>query len=206
VCQDQSREINELPGGRGFGEGQVGDVIRKIRNELGYSIWIFTHRGWPQPGRYPPARAEEYRSAWKDATKWSRYALHPVVQRVERWLGETRFHIPEVLGSRPIRSLTKAWLAGKKVLCDRLIIERGNLDTRDPLFFTRNRFEMSADRQIRAFVEDDLTKARRLADICEVVFLIDQPYNQTSASAGAPKNIVRVKEWKQIHEYLRRVF
>jgi hypothetical protein len=23
VCQDQSREINELPGGRGFGEGQV---------------------------------------------------------------------------------------------------------------------------------------------------------------------------------------
>jgi hypothetical protein len=26
VCQDQSRQINDLPGGRGFGEGQ-GDVL-----------------------------------------------------------------------------------------------------------------------------------------------------------------------------------
>jgi hypothetical protein len=34
VCQDQSREINELPGGRGFGEGQhalfVGFVFSMI--------------------------------------------------------------------------------------------------------------------------------------------------------------------------------
>jgi len=184
----------------------VGEVVRKIRNELGYSIWIFTHRGWPQPARYPATRVEEYRWAWEGATNWSRYALHPAVRRVERWLGETRLHIPELLGSRPIRSLTKAWLAAKNIPYDKLIIERGNLDTRDPLFFTRNRFEISAERQIRAFVEDDLNKAKRLADVCEVVFLIDQPYNQTPAAAELPKNIVRVKEWQQVYEYLRRVF
>jgi hypothetical protein len=29
VCQDQSRQINDLPGGRGFGEGQA-DVERTL--------------------------------------------------------------------------------------------------------------------------------------------------------------------------------
>ena len=41
VCQDQSRQINDLPGGRGFGEGQadlksvdVGTVLNTYNVEL----------------------------------------------------------------------------------------------------------------------------------------------------------------------------
>ena len=48
-------------------------------------------------------------------------------------------------------------------------------------------------------MEDDLAKARKLADICDIVYLIDQPYNQTLA---LPNNIVRVKNWTGIKQHI----
>ncbi len=33
VCQDQSRQINDLPGGRGFGEGQVAERFMRTLKE-----------------------------------------------------------------------------------------------------------------------------------------------------------------------------
>jgi len=182
----------------------VGEVVKKIRNELGFDIWIFTHRPWPRPEWYRKERADEYRVAWEEASCWSQYAMARSVRRLEKWLGDR--WIPEVLGSRPIRSLTKTWLREKEIPYEKLIIERGNTDSRDPLFATRNRFVISARKEIRAFVEDDLNKARRLADVCEVVFLVDQPYNQLLGGELLPKNVIRVKEWMDIYVYLRRVF
>ena len=42
--------------------------------------------------------------------------------------------------------------------------------------------------------------ARKLADICEFVYLIDQPYNQAS---DIPNNIVRVNNWTGIKQHIR---
>jgi hypothetical protein len=176
------------------------EMIRKIRNELGYDIWIFTHRPWPHPEWYAQERADEYRMAWEGASWWSWYVLSAPARWIERVLGVGR--IRELWGFRPIRSVTKAWLRREAVSHDRLIVERGNVEARDPLFFTKNRFVISARREIRAFVEDDPYKARRLADVSEVVFLFDQPYNQDSA--GLPRNVVRVKSWTEIYGYLRQ--
>ena len=84
----------------------------------------------------------------------------------------------------------------------RLIIERGNTHTADRKALTRNRFEIARRHKIRLFVEDDLPKARKLAESCEVVFLIDQPYNQCDPSS-LPSNILRVKSWKDVYAKVR---
>jgi uncharacterized HAD superfamily protein len=179
---------------------KAAEMVRRIRNGLGYHIWLFTYRPWPHPEWYERARVGEYRRAWRKTSRWSRYAL----ARLTRWveLGLNGHQIPELFGFWPIRSVTKSWLRAKGFPYDRLVVERGNTDTRDPLFLTRNRFVISADKEIRAFVEDDLNKARRLADVCDVVFLVDHPYNREAAEL--PKNVVRVSHWGQIHDYLRR--
>jgi hypothetical protein len=175
------------------------EMVRRIRNELGYDIWIFTHRPWPHPEWYAPDRAYEYRMAWEGASWWSRYVLSAPARWVERVLGVR--HIRELWGFRPIRSVTKAWLRREAIPHDKVIVERGNVEARDPLFFTKNRFVVSAKRELRAFVEDDPNKAKRLADVTEIVFLIDQPYNQDTP--GLPRNVVRVKSWTEIYQYLR---
>lgn len=182
---------------------KVGELIKRIRNELGYNVWIFTYRPWPHPAWYPPEAKSRYRNAWNGASLWSRFCLAPLTGYCEAWLKEHR--VPEMLGARPIRSMTKRWLREKEIPYDRLVVERGNIDARDPRFLTRNRFLIAAKKEIRAFVEDDLNKAKRLADVCDVVFLIDQPYNKADTE-DLPSNIVRVSEWNKIHDYLRRVF
>ncbi len=111
----------------------------------------------------------------------------------------------ELVGFLPITTITKRWLRNQDIEWDRLVVERRNKDTRDPLFNTGN-FVISARKQIRAFVEDDLNKARRLCDICEVVFLIRQPYNQLEAEFVRPKNLTLVDGWSDIRDFLRRVF
>jgi hypothetical protein len=49
-------------------------------------------------------------------------------------------------------------------------------------------------------------KARRLARLCEVVFLIEQPYNKPSVTGDLPYNVVCCKGWGDIYEYLRDYF
>jgi uncharacterized HAD superfamily protein len=99
-------------------------------------------------------------------------------------------------------NITIGWLKRHAFKYDKLVVERGNTNTVDPLLLTRNRFLISKDKMMRAFVEDDFHKAKKLADICEVVFLIDHPYNQ----GAVPMNVIRVKSWQEIYEFLRRVF
>lgn len=101
-----------------------------------------------------------------------------------------------------MRSVTRRWLKERGLVYDKLIIERGNTDTTDPLGRTRNRFLIARERVLRVFVEDDLTKARKLANICEVVFLIDHPYNRTDR---LPKNLIRVTSWREIHDRVRQL-
>jgi uncharacterized HAD superfamily protein len=85
---------------------------------------------------------------------------------------------------------------------DKLVVETGNVHSPGRHLLRRmNRFSMSESYEIRLFVEDDLFKALKLANICEVVFLIDQPYNHTT---DLPRNVIRVRDWKAIYEYIRQ--
>jgi uncharacterized HAD superfamily protein len=101
-----------------------------------------------------------------------------------------------------------------------LMIEKGNVYTLDPSIRTRNRFIESAKHEIRIFVEDDLEKAKKLALICELVFLIKHPYNRREYQVGEerpddwhmrddpelPNNVIPVNGWQEIYRYVRSVF
>ena len=82
------------------------------------------------------------------------------------------------------------------------MIEQGDIHRTDPEILTRNRYIISRSLQIRIFVEDDLSKARRLADICDVVFLLNHPYNQ-NCDGQLPRNLMRVDSWDEIYKYVR---
>lgn len=124
-----------------------------------------------------------------------------IVQRVEQliaqWLG---LEMP--VSGRAIRKITKRWLKKNGFEWDKLVIEKGNTDTRDPLGNTRNRFICCQEKKIRLFVEDDPNKAEKLADLCDIVFIPEQPYNHMT---DAENNIVRVRSWAEIERFLRRI-
>lgn len=100
-----------------------------------------------------------------------------------------------------IKNITAKWLRSKNIPFDYLTIEGDNSFAFSPDVNYNNRFWIAAKHRFKLFIEDDLQKAIKLTHICDVVFLIDQPYNQTSQLM--PTNLIRVKEWKQIIHYIR---
>ena len=82
------------------------------------------------------------------------------------------------------------------------MVEYGNVDMADSRAPSRNRFIIAQKREIRIFVDDDLLKAKKLANICEIVFLFDQPYNRTERQS-LPSNLIRVGSWDEIYAYIR---
>ena len=69
---------------------------------------------------------------------------------------------------------------------------------------------MARQRKYRFFVEDDWEKAAKLAYICDVVVLIDQPYNRPNVGLGRdgrdhPSNVVRAQSWDELYRVIRRL-
>lgn len=180
-------------------QSDIGDLVNKLRNVLGYRVWIFTYRPWPEPSMFPNRKL--YWSAWNKTSWWS-YATR-FAHGLDVWM--ENHGVPALVRGRLIRSITRRWLGERKISYDKLVIEGGNTSTADARMLTRNRFLFAKKYEFRAFVEDDLTKARKLASICQVVFLVDHPYNQCSPSS-LPSNLVRVKSWHDIYRFLRQVF
>jgi hypothetical protein len=183
-------------------EVEAETVIRKVRNLFRYKMFLFTHRGWPQGSSFPPSREREYWAEWRRVSRWGIPARWKCVRLVERKLQARG--LPGLLSAGAMRSLTKQWLQRHGFKYDRLIIEKGNTDTADPFLLSRNRFVISIRKGIRIFIEDDLVKAMKLAAICEYVLLLDHPYNRPPQDS-MPRNLIRVRSWKEILEFLRRV-
>lgn len=85
---------------------------------------------------------------------------------------------------------------------DSLTIERGNVDMPYQWGKIYNRFIVAGRKKFRIFVEDEINKACRLSDICDVVFLIKHPYNNPSDKA-LPNNVVQVDNWQEILNYIK---
>ena len=68
----------------------------------------------------------------------------------------------------------------------------------------RNRFNIARKKKMRFFVEDDAEKAAKLAFICDVVFLLEQPYNREPAFI-IPNNVIRCETWDEIYGHVRRL-
>ncbi len=161
--------------------------LRKIRNRLKLKVYVFSHRDWPKAvGQERSTVADR----WQAAVSCYCEGLEMGVSRAKH-----RF-------MKPINRITRLWLREHGFEYDKLIVEKGNEEIADPQAPRRNRFYISRKENIRFFVEDDLRKAVKLAYICEVVFLVDHPYNRVKT--GLPGNIIRVKSWDEIYKEIRK--
>ena len=124
--------------------------------------------------------------------------------------------VRDALGMRPIEIITRWWLCKNGLDYSSLTIERGNENVADPQGHFRNRFHISRKKIIRYFVDDDLEKAKKLAYICDAVFLVEHPYNigyeNKCENCGhdckrekidLPSNIRTVKSWDEIYKSIR---
>jgi uncharacterized HAD superfamily protein len=179
-------------------DNRVSGIIRKLQHVFGFRIWIFTHRPWPEPSSFPHGKEPEYWAAWRKTSAWS--VVSQSTHGFDRWLESKG--IPGLFHRRLIQSITQKWLSEANISYNKLVVEGGNTYTADSRLHFRNRFAMAKKHEFRAFVEDDLAKAKKLANICSVVFLIDQPYNQCEPSS-IPRNLVRVKSWREIEVFFR---
>jgi uncharacterized HAD superfamily protein len=102
----------------------------------------------------------------------------------------------------PIDLITKCWLRANGFQYDKLTIEKGSEDVSDPQGRFRNRFYISRKKKIRFFVEDHHEKAGKLAYICDVVFLVEHPYNK---GEEIPNNVKRVSSWVDIYRWMRKL-
>ena len=103
-----------------------------------------------------------------------------------------------------IKRITKKWLKENKLHYNKLKFESGNFDRPVSLFSRkyRTRFYFAQKYKIRFFVEDNYDNATRLSKICEYVFLINHKYNE---NADMPYNIIRVDNWEEIYELIKKL-
>jgi len=153
--------------------------INQLGTKYGLRVFVFTYRPWPNFGDLPVDMREEYQSSWKLGSRWR-------------------------LRGIPIRRLTAEWLKRKNIQWDRLFVERSKAGTQEIWRRSKNRVVVAQRKAIRFFVEDDVSNAKRLANICDIVFLYDQPYNRVP-DADLPRNVTRVTSWNHLDEELSRL-
>jgi len=134
--------------------------------------------------------------------------------QLDRYIKYIHYNIRKHIGLSPIDIITKLWLYEHNIKFDYLLVEQGNESVADPMGNFNNRFHVGKTRMMRYFVEDDLEKAVKMAYICDVVFLLDQPYNNSQPCNDCaenchrlfpiiPGNVVRVNSWSEIYRHIR---
>jgi uncharacterized HAD superfamily protein len=113
----------------------------------------------------------------------------------ERW---DKIHHGASQGRSAIEELTHAWLHRHGIRFDNVTVEVG----KSPEL---TRFALAQQGLFRVFVEDDLGNATKLARHCDLVFLVNHPYNQANGNA-IPNNIIRVSDWREIYQKIDKLF
>lgn len=200
--------------------------LKRIRNSFGLEVRIFSWRPSPDLSAH---NKEERRTA---ISSWREGALRMLVEskgpsRAAKCIAPLRLVIgpsrptskpdnrlgplggafswlSSKIGLIPVSVMTSAWLSRHGFEYDALTIELGNENVSDPEGGVRNRFNIAREKKIRFFVEDDAEKAAKLAFICDVVFLLEQPYNK-EPTVTIPNNVIRCKSWNEIYMHIRRL-
>lgn len=186
--------------------------LDKLRN-MNLRVHMFSHRAWPNTFGISAADESKIQQQWRKRASelieraYSRKSFSGLWQKARLKLN---------ISAGPIEQLTKCWLRLNNLNWDKLTIERGNEDVADPQGHFRNRLYIARKKRFKFFVEDDLEKAVKLAYICDVVFLLDHPYNRNlpdkCEGCGydcklderyVPDNVKRVKSWDDIYKCVR---
>jgi len=131
------------------------------------------------------------------------HKLHNFIEKLVNQIIMFRIGLQDFrfIGMHPIDMITKCWLQRNGIEYDSLTIERGSEDVVDPQGHFKNRFYIGRKKKIRFFIEDDPEKACKLAYICDIVFLIEHPYNKNES---VPSNVVRIKSWEELYRQVRK--
>ena len=189
-------------------------ICRELRETYHFELMIFTHRPWPNPTMYeqacagqagwtPEVRATKlhsFQSDWGSLASFS--AMEPNDNAPGFWQRRWNGFL-ERRRNKGMTSLTRDWLKANGFTYDRLVVERGNVHVADPSARFNNRFQIARQSEMRLFVEDDAVKATKLANVCDIVYLLNQPYN---AAATLPANVIRVESWNAIKAHIRDNF
>jgi hypothetical protein len=180
------------------------EELGRMQNAFRLKTYIFTYRPWPAQ-----VDKEAYRAWIKAANDMlSKYPYSPPrLSRLRCLRGVFRFvtrvrleHGKWRLGLSPLEVITRCWLEKNVFRYDHITIEPGSDYLSDPKAEVKNRFYISRKKKIRFFVEDDSDKASKLAYVCDIVFLLKQPYN---TSRDLPNNVIRVDSWEDLYRSVR---
>ena len=176
--------------------------IKRIKNSSNIKIWIFTSRPWPEQRNTSKKQFDIL------LRKWTK-RLSELERLVNYWHLEHFFDHYET--HNMLGAITRLWLKKHDFIFDKLIVEKTSSHFFDKKTETKNRLELARNKkQLKIFVEDDIGKAVRLCAFCELVFLFDQPYNQSIKDSintqfekeDFPKNLIRVYSWREISDVL----
>ena len=93
------------------------------------------------------------------------------------------------------------------IFTNKVYFEKGNFERPISIITAlyKNRFYISEAKKIEFFAEDEPIKARRLANICRYVFLIDHSYNQEDKDNPFPYNVISVTGWEEIYKRIKEL-
>lgn len=193
----------------------AGPILSNLRNLFNLKVSIFTARPWPI--LQDMGRNEELRimNDWIEGTGYMFRSIKGAKGKIQyyaikldliifSWLLK---HVPwcrEFTYSfiDPIKLITTKWLDANSIPYDKLMIEKASEHVMDSRSVVRNRFQKARTKQYRYFVEDDYVKALKLSYICDVVFLINHPYN---SRREIPSNVIRVNDWEELYERVKEL-
>jgi len=181
--------------------------MKKLRNIFKLKVFIFTYRGWPDVKQFSNEEKIEVLSNWRTTLVDYEKCVSTTLSKSAMGLNYHKLRNRFRKNKNIINRITKLWLENNNIEYNRLIIEKGNENTTDPRGLFYNRFNFSRKKRIKYFVEDDLEKAIKLAFLCDIVFLMDHPYNKFEAFSDMtiPPNIIRVKSWNDIYRNIRKL-
>ncbi len=172
-------------------------VLCEIHNTLNVPIYYFTNRPWPDNTSLPKKQRTASVKRWKTvATRVIRESNLPKLGRLMLWI---RVELGFV---KPLHAITKIWLRANGFFPQRVFFESNSRKVANFGASVSNRFAEATKRQIRIFVEDNLENANRLSPICDVVFLMDHPYNHGDERKTLG-NVLRVASWDEVYNKIR---
>jgi hypothetical protein len=176
--------------------------VNDFQKRFGYKILFFSYRDWPQYG----SKEVEIKKAITDK------GFHPlekdeIISITVAWLKKNNIDVIMIDGFLSYVGFLLASIFRSR---KRAVIEMGNPYISDTRFGNRfrksilnkNRFQGANLRGFRFFIEDTPENAIKLSGLCEYVFMFDEPYN-APANYKFPKNIIRVKSWKEIYHHMK---
>ncbi|WP_445749861.1 hypothetical protein [Polaribacter sp.] len=178
--------------------------INEFQKRFGYKILFFSYRDWPQYEN--EIEKKEIETIIKNAG-FTPLKNNEIISITKEWLKKNGIEVVLSNGFlNRVKSFFKNFVFSNKTLT----IEMGNPYISDNRFFNftnksirnNNRFQSASINGFRFFVDDTPENAIKLSNLCDYVFLFEEPYNK---DVLMPKNVIRVKSWNDIYRHLKKL-